>query len=502
MSRSFSLLFVAAGLTIRPYVPPALGPEPAYEPAEVQHIEIVPMGDAWDANVFARPHFSAPLVGNIARGTRVAVRGEVEPRDGSYCATGRYYAVEPFGWVCTADTQPTHLPVTIEPVLQVVEGTPVPYRYAMVVVAEGTFLPMWASIDALERHETPERELARGDTIALAETVHEFEGASYFVTVDNKVVPVQGTTAVKKFSEWQGVPLNITTRFPFAWVTPNKAPVFDAPSGKKLEDLPQRTRVDVLEELTVGSTRWLRIGDSRYMKASQLNEVRKLARPNGTGTHEQWIDIDLGEQVVVAYRGAEPVFATLTSSGRGPNHTPRGNYPVWGKATAITMKSQAYDDSPYYVNRVPWVLFFQAHNALHAAYWHDRFGSVKSHGCANLSPRDAQTLFEWLEPTLPPGWTSVRYWNLSEAPYVHVRNSSKAKPFAQERNVGPPDKDEETVRLEQALVRRDAQDRAAAAAVQKPTGPNSPLLKPGAPAIPVPGVAPATTPLLPFSPWR
>jgi hypothetical protein len=501
MSGSFSLLLVAAGVTLRPYVPPALGPDPAFVHTTVQRVEIVPMAEAWDANVFARPDFRAPLVGNIARGTRVTVRGEIEPPDGSYCATGRYYAIEPFGWICTADTEPTNLPVTSEPVLQVVEGTPVPYRYAMVVVAEGTFLPMWSSIDAVWNHESPERELARGDTIALTSTVHEFEGASYYVTVDDKVVPVQGTTSLKKFSEWQGVPLNVTTHFPFGWVTPNKAPVFDAPNGKKLEDLPQRTRVDVLEEQTVGRTRWLRIGEARFMKASQLNEVRKLERPADTGTHQQWIDIDLGEQVVVAYRGTEPVYATLTSSGRGPNHTPRGNYPVWGKATAITMKSQAYDDSPYYVNRVPWVLFFQAHNALHAAYWHDRFGSVKSHGCANLSPRDAQHLFEWLEPTLPVGWTSVRYWNLTEAPVVHVRNSSKTKAFFQERNIGPPDKDDETVRLEQALVRRDAQERETAAMVQKSTGPNSPLLKPAAPAVPTPGVTP-TTPLVPFSPWR
>jgi hypothetical protein len=38
------------------------------------------------------------------------------------------------------------------------------------------------------------------------------------------------------------------------------------------------------------------------------------------------------------------------------------NYPIWGKATAITMKSQEYDDVPYYVNKVPWVMFFQAHS--------------------------------------------------------------------------------------------------------------------------------------------
>jgi hypothetical protein len=126
------------------------------------------------------------------------------------------------------------------------------------------------------------------------------------------------------------------------------------------------------------------------------------------------------------------------------------------------MKSQDYDDKPYYVNRVPWTTFFQAHNALHAAYWHDRFGRVTSHGCANLAPKDARFLFEWLEPRLPPGWTGLRNLDLTPAPVVHVRDSSRTKPFVQERNIGPPDKEDEAKRMEQAIARRAAQAAAEA----------------------------------------
>ena len=46
--------------------------------------------------------------------------------------------------------------------------------------------------------------------------------------------------------------------------------------------------------------------------------------------------------------------------------------------------------------------------ALHAAYWHDRFGEPKSGGCVNLSPRDAKWLFEWTEPSVPAAWHGVR----------------------------------------------------------------------------------------------
>ena len=165
------------------------------------------------------------------------------------------------------------------------------------------------------------------------------------------------------------------------------------------------------------------------------------------------------------------------------------------------MKSQAYDDAPYYVNRVPWVMFFQAHNALHAAYWHDRFGAVKSHGCANLSPLDAHYLFDWLEPPLPPGWTSVRYWNPQQAPVVHVRNSERTKkPIFQERNIGPPDRNDEAERLATALTRREAAEREEA--MRAAQGPS--VLLPAAPGTGSNSVvAPAMiSPLLPLAPLR
>jgi hypothetical protein len=288
--------------------------------------------------------------------------------------------------------------------------------------------------------------------------------------------------------------------------------VFDAPGGKKLEELARRTRVNVLQEQLVGTTRWLRVGDARFVKADQLNEVRKIARPEGTGTNAQWIDVDLGEQVVVAYVHGDPVYATLTSSGRAPNSTPRGNYPIWGKVTAITMKSQEYDELPYYVNKVPWVLFFQAHNALHGAYWHDKFGVVKSHGCANLSPRDARYLFEWLRPELPPGWTGVRFWDLTKAPVAHVRNSKLRRTFFQERNIGPPDKEEEADRLEAAVAAREAkqakaqQEAAAAQMAAQALGlpPPTPVLLPTAPpqTLPAASAAPAPTPIPQAAPPR
>jgi lipoprotein-anchoring transpeptidase ErfK/SrfK len=51
----------------------------------------------------------------------------------------------------------------------------------------------------------------------------------------------------------------------------------------------------------------------------------------------------------------------------------------------------------YYLQDVPWTMYFDEARALHAAYWRTYFGYPASHGCVNLSPTDANWLFHWAE---------------------------------------------------------------------------------------------------------
>lgn len=55
----------------------------------------------------------------------------------------------------------------------------------------------------------------------------------------------------------------------------------------------------------------------------------------------------------------------------------------------------------YYLQDVPWIMYFNKDVGLHGAFWHDRFGYPSSHGCVNLSPKDAQWMFNWTTPQLP-----------------------------------------------------------------------------------------------------
>lgn len=425
-------------------------------------VQILPRNpEHWDASVFSGPSYKADLLGHVARDAHIQLRGIVRLAEAPYCETNLYYALEPFGFLCGDDGHPSNGPLTTASVLVVPEGAVLPFEYAMVQTPEEETLPLFRSPEDIADFANPKRMLGRGDTLAVGPKTLAVEGQRYRRTLDGDVLSADKTYKMRRFSEWHGEVITPETAFPFGWISRHKVTVYDSPGGSKVGELVRRDRVQILGEQQEGKKRWLQIGEGRFVRANRVNEVRKIERPEGTGTLPQWIDVELGEQVVVAYRGDQPQYATMTSSGRPPNRTPRGNYPVWAKASAITMRSQPYDDKPFYVDRVPWVLFFQAHNALHGAYWHDRFGAVKSHGCANLSPLDARYLFEWLEPGLPPGWTALRYPDLTASPVVHVRNTRYRNPFRQERPIGPPTREAEAERLAAAEERR-AKERAAA----------------------------------------
>ncbi len=65
---------------------------------------------------------------------------------------------------------------------------------------------------------------------------------------------------------------------------------------------------------------------------------------------------------------------------------------------------EGYPDA-YFLEKVPWSMYFDKDVALHGAYWHDKFGTRRSHGCVNLSPADAHWLFDWTAPTSRSNWT-------------------------------------------------------------------------------------------------
>src|SRR5690606_27024068 len=118
-------------------------------------------------------------------------------------------------------------------------------------------------------------------------------------------------------------------------------------------------------------------------------------------------DIDLYEQTLTAYVDDTMVYATLVASGLEQWSTNEGVFRVWYKVADTPMSGSEGQSDYYYLENVPWNLFFDGESALHGAYWHDGFGYRRSHGCVNLAPADSLWLYHWAD----------------EGTYVHVHSS-------------------------------------------------------------------------------
>lgn len=160
--------------------------------------------------------------------------------------------------------------------------------------------------------------------------------------------------------------------------------------------------------------------DGTIVRETAMRIISPVARPAQIPETDRWIHVDLSEQTLVAYEGDRAVFATLVSTGREGFATPTGTYRIQSKHVSTTMDDPDSPTEAYSIEDVPWTMYFEGSYALHAAFWHDTFGRVRSHGCVNLAPADARWLFEWTTPGLPPGWHGIIASARTPGTWVHI----------------------------------------------------------------------------------
>ena len=233
-------------------------------------------------------------------------------------------------------------------------------------------------------------------------------------------------------AEFQGVELNADVTLPRAWAIRAARPLVRRQVGDASRVTEDET-VEVFERLA--ALPWLRrerIGDQIYHVVTASNGEERLLRewylavaerrdpPRGIADDEPWVHVDLSSQTLVMYRGATPFYATLIASGVEGHETPIGEFTIRQKMISATMADPGSDlgNDRYRIEDVPWTQYFDGSIALHAAFWHTQFGIVHSHGCVNISPRDAWYVFGHTWPNVPEGWHGV-----SAEPGTHERGS-------------------------------------------------------------------------------
>jgi len=184
--------------------------------------------------------------------------------------------------------------------------------------------------------------------------------------------------------------------FPVGWllvhVRPSTFPGNDANPNYPV--MLRYTTVNIYDQVMVDGWYWFQIGLDQWVKQTQIAMVQPIARPSEVDT-ERWISVDLYEQVLIAYEGTQPVYATLVSSGLQDWPTNEGLFHVYVRYPRTVMAGAYGQPDFYYLQEVPWTMYFDNDIALHGAYWHDGFGYRRSHGCVNLSITDAKFLYDW-----------------------------------------------------------------------------------------------------------
>ncbi|NMC72614.1 MAG: L,D-transpeptidase [Myxococcales bacterium] len=196
--------------------------------------------------------------------------------------------------------------------------------------------------------------------------------------------------------------------WPWGFTFAASTPVYrEPPAARRAEPAPRAPRLPrhAVVRVEEASERWVRIGPARYLRRDDVRLFRRQPRPDGVGPTERWLDVDLAEQLLAAYEGDVPRFATPISAGRG-GLTREGSFRIYRAAGTQTMRGPLTGDGgrTYTVHDIPWVLFFDEDRALHAAFWHVEFGTARSHGCINLPPAAAAWVFDFAGPRLPDGW--------------------------------------------------------------------------------------------------
>ena len=110
-------------------------------------------------------------------------------------------------------------------------------------------------------------------------------------------------------------------------------------------------------------------------------------------------------QTLSCFEGETEVYFCRVSTGYDSENylTPVGGYNPHRKLFSIPMGASSTEGrSGYDTPAVGWPIFMAGNGiAIHAAFWHNDFGTRRSHGCVNVSATDAKWIFRWTTPFVP-----------------------------------------------------------------------------------------------------
>ena len=258
--------------------------------------------------------------------------------------------------------------------------------------------PIYASFEDAVAGENPVSQIAPG-TLRYVSYFdrQDHDGKAYLQLVTGGWMRA-APTAVTNF---QGLRFFANPRNDFGWIV-DQTPSYRAPSFSANLSSRMYYREDVIQvySTTVGEgVTWYQIAPDQWVNSMKARVVFVNYAPPDNVETDRYIEINLEQQTLAVYEAGQLKFATIIASGLDPFYTQPGVFQIYQKLDLETMQGafEADRSDYYYLQDVPWTMYFDQARALHAAYWRTYFGYPQSHGCVNLSPGDANWLYQWAQ---------------------------------------------------------------------------------------------------------
>jgi hypothetical protein len=276
---------------------------------------------------------------------------------------------------------------------------------------------------------TAEGELDFRSVHALAGTMRTVEGVKYFRTKDKRwlseldvglaVPPASWPEDAEKGKKW--IEISIKSQTLVLWE--GKRPIYATlvSTGQAGLDDPKKTSATVRGVFkirnkhitaTMDSNEGSAVGGSRATVASTQSPgvgpssgSDKGAAKGVTGKGADAKGKKGPAKAAAAPKGAAKPAAGAVKAKPAQGDAAKASVPRKGDGEYGVTKRRG--EGTFQLRDVPYIQYFESGYALHAAYWHDVFGTPRSHGCVNLSPIDAHRVFLWTDPPVPDGWHAI-----------------------------------------------------------------------------------------------
>ncbi len=283
--------------------------------------------------------------------------------------------------------------------------TYVDYRYGFV---KNRNAPVYASVEDALKGVKKDAALRLDSSFTYISYMEEtvVDGRRFYMIDANQWMTANDVARIGAVPLFQGITFKQSPTQTFGWILTYLNPTGPVETkrtpGTAAQDytghfLNNQQVVMVYAEEKVGDSTWYMVGADEWVPENVVARVIPNPTPPQGVQGERWIEVNLFEQTIAVYDQRQLVFATLIASGLDPFWTRPGLFQIYNKLETTPMRGsfEADRSDAYYLEDVPWTMYFDEARALHGAYWRANLGFPQSHGCVNLTVGDARWLFDW-----------------------------------------------------------------------------------------------------------